>query len=557
MTGGDLASADGALQVAIPAGALPSNVIVSVTPTTSPGSGSIGTVYEIGPTGTQFTTPITLTLQYDSTKLAGTDPSMLRVATYASGSWQMLPGAKVDTQAKTVSGTTTHLSPYTLVSAATGAICASISGGSNCTGTSGPAGTFDPSTSVSCTPSTCADAANACAGYPGAKVSGCVESSTGFTATCCFDPGAPICFSSGGGAACLNSGAPSSGGASSGGSSTGTSPGTDPTGGTQTLTCPPPPTCSTATAANTCGSYPGSSVQDCTNTSSGYTAACCFAPGAPVCVSVGAGSACAQGGSVGPNGTSGTSSTTFTCPAPPTCANSNPCSNTPGTTMQSCTDSTSGYTAVCCYAPGQLPATGGGNAPSGGVHGADGGTSTGGGGGIDASTGGGNPPNPGKDGGVIIPPPSDGGSHQPPPGKDAGVIDQPPPASDGGFTLPPGKDGGVIYPPPADGGNQQPPPDKDAGVIIPPATDGGFTPPPPADAGTQPCQQMTMPPTQAGAPCGAGLSCPSTGDMYQVRCQQGGICSCQVNGQQKGMINASCSPYDWTGLMTACGFPLQ
>jgi len=500
-TGGNLASADGALQVAIPAGALPSSVMVTVTPETSPGSGSIGTVYEIGPTGTQFATPITLTLQYDPTTLAGTDPSMLRVATYASGSWQMLPGAQVDTQAKTVSGTTTHLSPYTLVSAATGAICASVSGGAQCAGTSGPAGTFDSNSSVSCTASTCADATNACAGYPGAKLSGCVETSTGYTATCCFDPGAPICFSSGGGAACADSaGVPT--GTGSGGTSTG-SGGTG--SGGQTVSCPPPPTCSTATAANTCGAYPGATVQDCAETTSGYTAACCFAPGAPVCVSVGAGSTCADGG--------GTGSTTFTCPPAPTCANSNPCGNTPGTTMQSCTDTTGGYTAVCCYAAGQLPSTGGGS-PGTGTHAADGGASSGGGGGgIDAGTG--------------------GATHG---GADAGVPNGP------------GKDAGVVY---------TPPPGPDGGSTQPPAKDAGAAPPPPADAGAQGCQQQMMPPSTTGAPCAAGEVCPSTGMMLQVRCQQAGVCSCQKNGQQIGMVNASCDPYDWAALMTACGFPTQ
>jgi hypothetical protein len=507
-TGGGLASDDGALQVAIPAGALPSNVMVSVTPTTPPGSGSIGTVYEIGPTGTQFATPITLTLQYDVAKLAGTDPSMLRVATFASGGWQMLPGAKVDTQAKTVSGTTTHLSPYTLVSAATGAVCAAIRGGTQCADSTGPTGTGNGG-SANCVASTCADAARACAGYPGAKVSGCTETADGFVANCCFDPGAPICFSGGGGVACAEGGNTST--------------------GTQTFTCPPPPTCSTATAANTCGGYPGATVQNCSDTSTGYTAACCFAPGAPVCVSVGGGAACADSGST--NGPSGGG--TFTCPPPPTCANSNPCANTPGTTVQSCTDNANGYNAVCCYPVGQLPATGSGSAPSGGVHAADGGSSTGGGG-IDTGGGshggldGGVPPNPGKDAGVYIPPPPpDGGNHQPPPDKDAGVY----------------------IPPPSDGGSQLPPPDKDAGSFTPP--------PPPPDAGAQPCQAMTMPPATAGAPCGAGEFCPSTGTSWQVRCQQAGVCSCMQDGKQLGMVNAACDPYDWAGLMTACGFPTQ
>ena len=114
-TGGMVASSDGALQVAIPAGALSSDVTVTIVPTPPPGSGSVGTVYEIGPTGTQFAIPVTLTFDYGATNVAGTDPSMLRVATYAGGSWEILSGASLDMQAQTVSGTTMHLSPYGIV----------------------------------------------------------------------------------------------------------------------------------------------------------------------------------------------------------------------------------------------------------------------------------------------------------------------------------------------------------------------------------------------------------------------------------------------------------
>ena len=59
---------------------------------------------------------------------------MLRVATFAGGSWQILSGAAVDTQTQMVSGTTTHLSPYGLTSAATGSMCATVTGGLSCSG---------------------------------------------------------------------------------------------------------------------------------------------------------------------------------------------------------------------------------------------------------------------------------------------------------------------------------------------------------------------------------------------------------------------------------------
>ena len=497
-TGGMVATADGALQVVIPAGALPSDVTVTVAPATPPATGSVGTVYEIGPTGTHFSTPITLTLQYDPTKLGGTDPAMLRVATFASGSWQMLPGAHVDTQTKTVSGLTTHLSPYALVSAATGAVCATVSGGTNCSGPS--AGTSGGTSAPVCTPVTCADAANSCGAYPGAKLTGCTDGATGFTATCCFDPGAPICFATGaaGGGCTGGSGVPSAGSTTT----------------TTTVTCPPPPTCATATAATACGGYVGSSLQSCADTGSGYTAACCFPAGAPVCVTVAAGgSPC---GNVG-----GLSS----CPPPPSCSSGDPCAHTPGTTVQSCTDSSTGYTAVCCYPAGQIPQSYFGS-PGGSTSADAGVTSGGGGGGPTAGT--------------------DGGQQPPPPTQDGGYV-PPPPPPDGGSVPPPTKDGGYVPPPP--------PPD--GGTVPPPTKDGGYVPPPPPpDGGTQPCQIMTMPPADASSPCGVSEFCPSNGDMWSVRCQAPGTpCSCLYDGKLTGTASVSCTPYDPSAMLAACGFP--
>ena len=114
-SGGAVSSSDGNLAVNIPAGALPADVTITTEPAAAPAAGAVGTVYEIGPTGTQFAMPVTLTLHYDMAALSGATESSLRVATFAGGSWQLLPGAVVDTQAKTVSGVTTHLSPYAIV----------------------------------------------------------------------------------------------------------------------------------------------------------------------------------------------------------------------------------------------------------------------------------------------------------------------------------------------------------------------------------------------------------------------------------------------------------
>ena len=162
MTGGAVTSSDGKLALAIPAGAVGGNVTITTEPATPPAAGAVGTVYEIGPSGTQFAMPVTLTLHYAASDVAGMTESSLRVATFAGGSWQILPGAVVDTQARTVSGVTTHLSPYAIVTEAAGKTCATVQANYACANP-GVGGGGAPM----CTPPTCASATNACGAIPG------------------------------------------------------------------------------------------------------------------------------------------------------------------------------------------------------------------------------------------------------------------------------------------------------------------------------------------------------------------------------------------------------
>ena len=262
-SGGALSSSDGNLAVSIPPGALPADVTITTEPATAPAQGAVGTVYEIGPTGTQFAMPVTLTLHYDAANLAGAAESSLRVATFAGGAWQLLPGAVVDRQAKTVSGVTTHLSPYAIVTEAAGKTCATVQVGFGCTDPGGAGPASGGGTSAACDPPTCAGASNVCAQYPGAAMDSCVDGPKGYTASCCFAPSAPICFATAAGFGCTDPGTGGGGGAG---------------------ICPPPPTCATATAA--CAGFPGATLQNCTNNATGYAGACCFQPDAPVCVAV-------------------------------------------------------------------------------------------------------------------------------------------------------------------------------------------------------------------------------------------------------------------------------
>lgn len=84
VAGGTVSASGGAASLTIPAGALPGDVRITVTPKADPVSDSrtvSGTSFEFGPAGTKFAQPVTLALKYDRTKLpAGAPQSELRLA---------------------------------------------------------------------------------------------------------------------------------------------------------------------------------------------------------------------------------------------------------------------------------------------------------------------------------------------------------------------------------------------------------------------------------------------------------------------------------------------
>jgi hypothetical protein len=111
-SGGQVSTSDGALTVSIPAGALPGDTQITITEIPSPPAGAIGKAYEIGPTGTQFSSPVTFTFKYAGDDLMGNAPSSLEVAQIVGTDWIALSADAVDTSAQTASGQTMHLSPY-------------------------------------------------------------------------------------------------------------------------------------------------------------------------------------------------------------------------------------------------------------------------------------------------------------------------------------------------------------------------------------------------------------------------------------------------------------
>jgi len=112
--GGTVTSADGAVRVEIPAGALGADTEISVGPITDTSVGGLGRAWRLGPDGQTFDQPVTLSFAFDADDLGGGDAGALGVAWQQDdGTWSWLPGPEAD--AERVSATTTHFTDFSLV----------------------------------------------------------------------------------------------------------------------------------------------------------------------------------------------------------------------------------------------------------------------------------------------------------------------------------------------------------------------------------------------------------------------------------------------------------
>lgn len=115
--GGTVSGPNGT-RVVVPAGALSAPVVITITPTAArplpPGMQGLGSTYDLGPTGTSFALPVTVTLPLDPTQVpAGARILMLHELHVAGGdAWEALPGLALG--ATSVSAQTTSFSHTTL-----------------------------------------------------------------------------------------------------------------------------------------------------------------------------------------------------------------------------------------------------------------------------------------------------------------------------------------------------------------------------------------------------------------------------------------------------------
>ena len=94
---------------------------LAASPAAPTGGNVIGLTYDLGPNGATFAPPITLTFNYDPTKLAaGVNASSLVLAYYdtVAAQWVNLTNIVVDTVNHTVSADSAHFTPFAVISRA-------------------------------------------------------------------------------------------------------------------------------------------------------------------------------------------------------------------------------------------------------------------------------------------------------------------------------------------------------------------------------------------------------------------------------------------------------
>ncbi len=116
--GGTLVSADGVVELVIPAGALAVNTNISIQPVTNtmPDSAGLGLAYDMLPNGTKFNVPVTITFHYTQQEVPDNDADFLMIAYQdSSGAWLGdLKQRDFDTSAKTVSLDVNHFTTFGL-----------------------------------------------------------------------------------------------------------------------------------------------------------------------------------------------------------------------------------------------------------------------------------------------------------------------------------------------------------------------------------------------------------------------------------------------------------
>ncbi len=111
--GGTIATADGNVQLVIPAGAVSQATNITIQPITNHLPNGIGQAFRFSPDGLQFAKPATLTFAYSNEKVSANDADLLKIAYQGTNKiWYNVPGVQVDTQKKRISVPMPHFSDW-------------------------------------------------------------------------------------------------------------------------------------------------------------------------------------------------------------------------------------------------------------------------------------------------------------------------------------------------------------------------------------------------------------------------------------------------------------
>lgn len=111
--GGQLAL--GAVALQVPPGAVSTPITFWVEPAAPTTAGALGSAYALGPSGTVFAVPATVSFRFAIEAVPGRDPSRLAVAVLTGEGWSPLDRIAIDTVRGLVSGVTSHLSIFALI----------------------------------------------------------------------------------------------------------------------------------------------------------------------------------------------------------------------------------------------------------------------------------------------------------------------------------------------------------------------------------------------------------------------------------------------------------
>jgi hypothetical protein len=114
-SGGTLASADGSLKIVVPAGAVSSSTVLTLTPIANTAHGAVGGAFRLGPEGTTFAVPVLLTFKAPDKYPPGTSIAGVGVEYQDRlGFWHKVDVVSRSTSLNTISVSTNHFSDWAL-----------------------------------------------------------------------------------------------------------------------------------------------------------------------------------------------------------------------------------------------------------------------------------------------------------------------------------------------------------------------------------------------------------------------------------------------------------